>query len=106
MNHDENRVFMNEFWRRLHHAKINEDAGSAKPDPCVVIQSGKVPERLRLEAEYGQVWTIDEVREQFTVVGFLAPYVDVTRKSDGQRGTMQFQHNPRFYFGWEPDDRQ
>jgi len=31
-------------------------------------------------------WTTQELCEEFTVHGFLAPYVDVTRKADGQRG--------------------
>jgi hypothetical protein len=50
-------------------------------------------------------WTTDELREQFTVEGFAAPYVVVRRKSDGQRGTLQFVQNPgheRLYFGFVP----
>jgi len=34
----------------------------------------------------------------FEVLGFLAPYCDVIRKSDGIRGTLEFQHSPRLYF--------
>jgi len=48
-------------------------------------------------------WTTAELTEQFTVHAFAAPYVIVTRKSDGQRGTLQFNHSPRVYFGWCPD---
>ena len=50
----------------------------------------------------GQTWTTEQLREEFVVDGFLAPYVTVTRKSDGARGTLQFQHNPRVYWGWTP----
>jgi hypothetical protein len=25
------------------------------------------------------------------------------RKSDGMRGSLEFQHHPRFYFNWEDD---
>lgn len=50
-----------------------------------------------------QQWTTEEMTEEFNVVGFLAPYVVVERKSDGQRGTLQFVQNPgaaRVYFGF------
>lgn len=54
--------------------------------------------RDELQAEYGKVWTTTELREDFEVLGFLAPFVTVKRKSDGITGTLQFQHEPRFYF--------
>lgn len=44
----------------------------------------------------------EELTAQYDVRGFLAPYVDVVRKSDGQRGTLMFQHDPRVYFKFEP----
>jgi hypothetical protein len=58
--------------------------------------------REALEAEYGQVWDTQQLSKDFTVEGFLAPYVIVRRRSDGQRGSLMFQHNPRFYFSFEP----
>jgi hypothetical protein len=57
--------------------------------------------REKLEAARGKVWDTDELAEEFSVVGFMTPYVVVRRKSDGQRGSLQFQHAPRFYFNWE-----
>ncbi len=35
--------------------------------------------------------------------GFLAPFVVVRRKADGQLGSLEFQHEPRLYFHFEPD---
>ena len=32
----------------------------------------------------------------------MAPLVVVRRKSDGVKGSLMFQHSPRFYFGFEP----
>jgi len=32
------------------------------------------------------------------VLGFMAPLVVVRRKADGVRGSLEFQHNPRFLF--------
>jgi hypothetical protein len=48
-------------------------------------------------------WTTDELREQFDVVGFLAPFVVVRRKTDGVKGSLEFTHNPRVYFNFVPD---
>jgi len=51
--------------------------------------------------EFDDACDTTELQEQYSVVGFLAPYVNVTRKSDGQKGTMMFQHEPRMYFKFE-----
>ena len=58
--------------------------------------------REYLEAKHGQVWSTDELSRDFDVVGFMAPIIVVVRKSDRQKGSMMFQHNPRFYYGFEP----
>ena len=74
--------------RRERLAEINAEAGG----------------REALEVEHGQVWDTDELRRDFEVIGFAAPLVVVRRKSDGQKGSLEFQHNPRFYFAWQPHD--
>lgn len=45
-------------------------------------------------------WDTDQLREEFEVIGFLAPFVAVRRKSDGVKGSMEFTHSPRFYFNF------
>ena len=55
-------------------------------------------ERKRVEALYGRVWDTAQLAEDFEVLGFMAPYIVVRRKSDGKKGSLEFQHNPRFYF--------
>ena len=57
--------------------------------------------REYLEAKHGQVWDTSELSRDFEVIGFAAPLVVVRRKSDGVKGSLMFQHHPRFYFGWE-----
>jgi hypothetical protein len=47
--------------------------------------------------------TTDEVRELYDVIGFMAPFVAVRRKSDGAKGSMEFTHNPRMYFNFVAD---
>jgi len=59
--------------------------------------------REALEAKHGQVWDTVQMTQDFSVSGFMAPLVVVTRKSDGARGTLYFQHGPRFYFNFSPD---
>ena len=59
--------------------------------------------REALEAQHGQVWDTAELRTDFSVLGFAAPFVIVRRNSDGVRGSLEFQHNPRFYFNFEPE---
>lgn len=57
-------------------------------------------ERQQLEQQVGQVWSTDELSQEFEVLGFLSPLVVVRRRSDGQKGSLEFQHHPRFYFNW------
>jgi hypothetical protein len=72
--------------RRLQLAEVNAAPGS----------------REALEAKHGQVWDAQQLRQDFVVEGFLAPFVVARRKSDGQRGSLMFQHDPRLYFSFEP----
>jgi hypothetical protein len=59
-------------------------------------------ERIRLEHTYREVWDSTTLSQQFEVLGFMAPFVVVRRKSTGQKGTLTFQHHPRFYFDFTP----
>ena len=43
----------------------------------------------------------DELLVDFEIIGFLAPFVCVIRKSDGVKGSLMFTHMPRFYFNFE-----
>jgi len=65
-----------------------------------MLESGE-PYRDLARAE--QRWTTEELSRDFTVQSFLAPFVFVTRKADGARGTMEFTHSPRFYFNFVRD---
>ena len=59
--------------------------------------------RAVLEAKYGTVYDTAEMTAAFSVEGFMAPYVVVTRKSDGVKGSLEFCSRPsRFYFNFEP----
>lgn len=60
-----------------------------------MIESGQ-PERDAEQAE--KTWTTTELQADFEVLNFLAPFVEVRRKSDGALGTLEFRHSPRVYF--------
>jgi hypothetical protein len=51
------------------------------------------------------VWSTDELVEEFEVIGFMAPICVVRRRSDGQKGSVEFQHSPRYYFGFQPHNK-
>lgn len=69
--------------------------------PAVDIDA--LPPTVREVALAGEpYWTTDQMRELFTVEGFAAPWVLVRRKSDGQPGTLEFTHQPRYYYDWSP----
>jgi len=68
----------------------------------VESQDGET-ERKRLEAQHGQVWDTSQLSNDFEVLAFAAPFVVVRRKSDGRKGSLEFQHHPRFYFNFALD---
>ena len=43
-----------------------------------------------------------ELTKEFEVLGFLAPFVMVRERSTGRKGSLLFQHWPRFYFDFNP----
>jgi len=59
--------------------------------------------REQLESVYGQVWDTDEVSRDFEILGFMAPFVAVRRRSDGKKGSLEFQVHigHRFYFNFK-----
>ena len=59
--------------------------------------------REGLEKEYGKVWSSDQLRAEFEVIGFMAPFMVVKNKSTGEKGSLEFQHDPRFYFNYQAD---
>ena len=80
------------------------------PDETEQIRRSMVSEinanpgsREWLEEKHGQVWDTSELQQDFSVLGFMAPLVVVSRRSDNVRGSLMFQANPRFYFSFTPE---
>lgn len=49
----------------------------------------------------GPTWDTRALQEAYYVIGFCAPFVVVTRKADGVRGSLRFTHSPRVYFDFK-----
>ncbi len=49
------------------------------------------------------MWDTEELTKDFEVIGFMAPFVAVRRRSDGKKGSLMFQHEPRMYFNFQED---
>jgi len=49
-----------------------------------------------------QTWTTTELQEDFNVIAFMAPWVEVRRKTDGVVGYLKFSDNPRKYYNFVP----
>lgn len=52
--------------------------------------------------ENSETWNTLELQKEFSVTGFMAGLVFVTRKEDGLNGTLQFNGNPRVYHSFSP----
>jgi hypothetical protein len=81
-------------------------------DPTEAVRRQRIAEinlvpgsREALEAEHGQVWDTSQLVQDFEPIGFLAPLVVVRRRSDGVKGSLEFQHSPRFYFNWQQHNK-
>lgn len=81
-------------------------------DPTETIRRQRLAEinlapgsREALEAAHGQVWNTDQLAEDFEAIGFMAPLIVVRRRADGVKGSLEFQHSPRFYFNWQPHNK-
>jgi len=86
-------------------------ARRSKPETCTMTDNTESMRREMIEtgqpyrdlARADRTWDTDQLRVEFEVIGFMAPFVVVKRKADGVRGSMEFSHNPRFYFNFQAD---
>ena len=65
-----------------------------------------IPEATVLEVMINDepFWDTEQVKAEFEILGFLAPFVRARRKSDNAIGTMMFTHMPRYYFRFVTDE--
>ena len=92
-------------------AKMSTDAAEEIRRHEVARLNRRKAEREQLEQVYGQVGDTDELCKQFEVLYvsgsfFCAPFVQVRDLDTREKGTLKFQHEPRYYFGWRASHRQ
>jgi hypothetical protein len=69
-----------------------------------MIATGQPHADLADVQEHGeQIWDTQELQRDFEVLGFMAAFVAVRRRSDWVTGSLEFTHHPRVYFGWRAD---
>src|SRR4051812_30381996 len=61
-------------------------------------------DRDGLRSAHGEVWDTSELKRDFEVLGFAAPYAVVRRRADGVLGSLVFQHQPRYFFSFVADE--
>lgn len=69
----------------------------------VRAEEGPLTREQLIVRHNSEVYDTDELRELYEVELFMAPFVVVKRRADGKRGSMEFQHMPRFYFAFSPE---
>lgn len=86
---------------------VQGEATAASPtDPTESIRRQMIETgqpRQDLASNQGESWDTGRLQQDFEVIGFAAPFVVVRRRADGEKGTLEFTHSPRVYFGWHAD---
>lgn len=93
------------------HAMALESEQAARKKAAALEEAAKATKVVRkTEAEVyaelvghygkGNVWTTDELRRDFEIVGFVAGLAKARRKSDGKTGFLNFTHDPRVYYSF------
>lgn len=60
-------------------------------------------DRICLEREHGKVWDAKQVLVDFDIMGHARPLAVVMRKADSRLGSLYYQDEPRFYWGFVED---
>jgi len=90
----------NQVTRKRREATVADSTEAVRRQRIAEINAEKA-ERASLEARHGKIWDTGELADEFSVIGFMAPCVVVRRRCDGVKGSLEFQHQPRFYFNFK-----
>ena len=83
---------------------MNDPTENTRRELVAKINNAVQTNREAMEEKYGQVWDTNEMTTDYSVCGFAAPFIVVHRRSDGVKGSLTFQHYPRFYFDFHPEE--
>lgn len=56
--------------------------------------------KAELEQEFGKVWDMQALAQEYVITSIIGNTVVVRRKADDVVGTLQHQSNPPLYFGF------
>ena len=84
--------------------KVLDETESYRRERQAELNQGLSREEIQIVFPGTQVYSTDELRAEFEVVGFFAPLVVVKSKADGSLGSFEFQHSPRFFFNYKKDE--
>lgn len=57
--------------------------------------------REEIAKKYGEVYDCEDIHTAYEIIAFAAPFVYVHNIATGMKGTLMFQHHPRFYFSFK-----
>jgi hypothetical protein len=60
-------------------------------------------DRKALEANFGKVWSAEELERDFIVTAFIGPHVVVRRIADNVVGTLEFSRRPHLFYNFQPN---
>ena len=79
---------------------MHDPTESARKELLETTEQGS---REYLTAQYGQTWNTQELQSEFQVLSFLSPFVVAIKRNTQEKGSLQFQHDPRIYHSWQPE---
>jgi hypothetical protein len=95
------------FWQNIFSSSLRKITTNTQNTMSELTPEAIAAERARLEAKYGgEVLDTKQLQEKYEVIAFLAPFCEVREKKTGVKGSLEFQHMPRFYYNFVPDDIQ
>ena len=71
------------------------------PDNTPWVDAGESEFCLGTHNPHTPQWSRDQMQRDFEVKGFSMLICVVTRRADGKLGSLDFDHAPRFYYGWQ-----
>ena len=67
---------------------------------CKMVETDVILNELK--ERYSEVWDTEQMQKTFEVLGFSMGYCVVVRREDGQKGSLDFCHSPRYYYNFMP----
>lgn len=84
-------------------ARVTEEESDDGRGELAFTVNNNPKTREELEAKFPKVWNTEELKQDFEVIAFAAPFVKTIYKTSHKLEVLGFQHHPRFYFSLFPE---